>query len=399
MNDSTSAQNRSRDTGAAGQLVGYTLQYVRALLRLLQCKLGEAVSIEHLSDVSVHLNGGQLILEEDKSSINGNPVGDLSVNLWKTLYNWVSFLADSNTDIARCRFVLCVVSPIAPRSLLNTFAAVKDKKSAYGAIQKARKKVDNSSSKEIARYAQVVLHEQRSIFQQLLMRLEVSTNKNEEEIEKEIRDLLIGAMFPAARLDEIRNHFHSWLMTRICREIRDRRCPIIYKEEFVQENRAFVNSIRSQSLVDYSSSNHPNKEELAEEAVSDKMYVKQLQAIKVDKEKMIRACSDYFRAGINRHEWIERELISIEEADEFEEKLYSAYEGEKESIDLEFCGLSDIDKGRRLLNACERQQVRIADRDPVDRTIPGTYHHLSNDLRLGWHPKWKDMFCTQEENK
>jgi len=399
MNDPTSAQNCSRDTSAAGQLVGYTLQYVRALLRLLQCKIGEAVSVEHLSDVTVHQNDGQLILEEDKSSINGNPVGDLSVNLWKTLYNWVSFLADSNTDVARCRFVLCVVSPIAPRSLLDAFASVKDKKSANVAIQKARKSVDTSSSKEIARYAQVVLHEHRSIFQQLLMRLEVSTNKNEEEIEGEIRNLLKGYMFPAARLDEIRNHFLSWLMTRICREIRDKRCPIIYKEEFVHENRAFVNSIRSQSLVDYSSSNHPNKEVLAEEAVSDKMYVKQLQAIKVGKEKMIRACSDYYRAGINRHEWIERELISVEEADEFEKKLYSAYEGEKERINLEFLGLSDIDKGQRLLNACERQQVRIADRDPVDRTIPGTYHHLSNDLRLGWHPKWEDMFCTQEENK
>ena len=119
----------------------------------------------------------------------------------------------------------------------------------------------------------------------------------------------------------------------------------------------------------------------------------------IGKEKMIRACSDYFRAGINRHEWIERALISVEEADEFERKLYSAYEGEKERIDLECFGLSDIDKGRLLLNACERQQVKIADRDPVDRTIPGTYHHLSDDLRLGWHPKWEDMFCTQEENK
>jgi hypothetical protein len=47
-----------------------------------------------------------------------------------------------------------------------------------------------------------------------------------------------------------------------------------------------------------------------------------------------------------------------------------------------------------LLHACEGQQIKIAERDPVDRTIPGTYHHLSDDCRVGWHPQWESMFKT-----
>ena len=227
----------------------------------------------------------------------------------------------------------------------------------------------------------------------------MATTKREQDIDEEITKELLGAMFPENRLDEIKKHYLGWLITRITGDIREKKCPIIYKEEFVKENQAFANSIRSRSLVDYSLSNQPSEEELAEEAISDKVYVRQLQAIAVDQTKMIRACSDYYRASINRQMWIEKELVSPEAADEFEAKLCSAYEHEKERIELENGGLNDVQRGRLLLNACEGQQVRISDRDPVDRTIPGTYHHLSDDLRLGWHPSWENMFCKQGRQK
>ena len=399
MNTISATDIHKVGSSAAGQLAGYTIQYFRALLRLLQCKMGEAVSIEHLSDVSVIQNDGRLIIEEDKSSINGNPVGDLSINLWKTLYNWIQFLVDSDTDVSKCRFVLYVLAPVAPRSLLVKFNAVRDQKAANAAIQKAQAIVAKSSSEEIVRYANVVLVENRKVFKQLLVNLEVATNKREREIEDEIKNTLLGFMIPENRLDEITNHCLGWLVKRINGDIHDRKCPIIYKEEFVKGNQAFANCIRSRSLVDYSSSNRPTEDELAEEAMSDKVYVKQLQAIEIGQERMIKACSDYYRASINRQAWIEKDLVSPEEADEFESKLCSAYEQEKERIELENEVSTDVKKGRLLLNACEGQQVRIANQDPVDRMIPGTYHHLSDDLRVGWHPQWRALFCNGENAK
>ena len=398
MSEVVPINNYRTKTSAAGQLAGYTLQYFRALLRLLQCEIDEAVSVERLGDVSVHKNDGQLLLEEDKSSITDNPASDLSIDLWKTLYNWIQFLVESNTDVSKCRFVLYVLSPVAPRPLLDKFNAVRNQKTANDAILEATTIIANSSSKEIARYANAVLEKNRKIFQQLLMRLDVETNEREIEIEEEIRNQLRKYSIQENRLDELKNHYLGWLITRINGDIRANNCPIIYKDEFLKENMAFVNSIRSNSLVDYSSSDRPTEEELAAEAVSDKVYVKQLQAIEIGQAKMIQACSDYLRVSINRQQWIENELISPEEADEFESKLCSAYEREKERIELEASDSDDVKKGRLLLNACEGQQVRISDRDPVDRTIPGTYHHLSDDRRVGWHPKWKSLFCKGEKN-
>ena len=73
---------------ARGQLLGYSLQFPRALLRLLECSPGDAIGIEIMGDVSKFLPGGTVLSEEDKSSISGNALTDKSVNLWKTFYNW-----------------------------------------------------------------------------------------------------------------------------------------------------------------------------------------------------------------------------------------------------------------------------------------------------------------------
>lgn len=390
-------QNESRQSEihskAPGQLVGYTVQYFRALLHLLQCKMGESVSIEHLGDVAIHQNDERVIFEEDKSSISDNPLGDLSTNLWKTLYNWVQFLVDANIDVSKCRFLLYVISPVAPRSLLASFASANDPKSVNNAICKAKRMVKKSSSEEINRYANAVLKDNIAILRKILVTLEVVVNQSEREIEAEIANEFRSAMISENRIEEVKNHCLGWVVKKIVHEIRNKRSPIIDKDEFIRQNIAFINQVRAGSLVDYSLSNRPTKDELAAEALSDKNYIRQLQAIDVDQSKMISACSDYYRAGINRQAWIEKELISPEEADEFEAKLCSAYEREKERIELEKSDLCDLKKGRLLLNACEGQQVRIADRDPVDRTIPGTYHHLSDDLKLGWHPQWRMLFC------
>jgi hypothetical protein len=68
-------QNFHVNSTAPGQLAGYTVQYFRALHRLLQCRPGESVSIEHIGDVAVNQPGGKIVLEEDKSSIAGKSSG------------------------------------------------------------------------------------------------------------------------------------------------------------------------------------------------------------------------------------------------------------------------------------------------------------------------------------
>src|SRR5690554_3138963 len=91
---------------AAGQLLGYQLQLQRALVHLLQSGRGSSISVEVTGDVAVLLSSGSNIEEEDKSSLNSNPVTDKSSDLWKTFYNWINALNDGLVNPKVTKFIL-----------------------------------------------------------------------------------------------------------------------------------------------------------------------------------------------------------------------------------------------------------------------------------------------------
>ena len=383
-------------TVVPGQLAGYTLQYYRALLRLLECKPGESVAIEHIGDVSVSQKDGTLILEEDKSSVSGNPVGDLSINVWKTFHNWILFLQEAKIDVSQCRFVLYVVANVTKPSLLEAFSRAHTSAAINAAIRRARAIVEKSTSAEIRDFGKFVLEDNRKLFQGIVGRLDVQSVERESSLENEIRDALLSMMVPETRVDEIKDKCLGWLISKVVGEIQSKNSPIVEHNDFRRENAAFFAEFRAGVLSDYSKGQLPDNVVLAAEGQSDKVYVRQLQAIKVSKDKLLQACTDFYRAGINRQMWIERELISQEAAEEFENKLCSAYQNKRERINLLHPQADDIQKGQLLLNDCEGVQERIAGQDVADRTVPGTYQHLSNDLRVGWHPLWESMFRGKE---
>lgn len=91
---------------ASGQLLGYAIQFPRALYHLLKATAGCTVCVEVHGDVATLLPNGHIIAEEDKSSIVSNPVTDKSTDLWKTLSNWVDGIKTGEFDSSNTTFVL-----------------------------------------------------------------------------------------------------------------------------------------------------------------------------------------------------------------------------------------------------------------------------------------------------
>jgi hypothetical protein len=50
-----------------------------------------------------------------------------------------------------------------------------------------------------------------------------------------------------------------------------------------------------------------------------------------------------------------------------------------------------------ILLDCQQRQECIANMDPPDRTVQGSYHVLSDELRVGWHPRWENIFSKNEK--
>ena len=105
--DATPKVNRKRrSTNVPGQFYGYVLQVTRSVAHLLRARPGQAVSVEHLDDVATEGPDG-VIAEQDKSGLTHNPVADRSIELWKTLHNWVRAIRDGAMK-SDTKFVLYV---------------------------------------------------------------------------------------------------------------------------------------------------------------------------------------------------------------------------------------------------------------------------------------------------
>ncbi len=100
---------KPRSTQAPGQFYGYSIQTTRMVARLLRCTQGQAVSLEVLDDVAV-TGGPTTVAEQSKSGLAHNPVADRSVDLWKTLFNWVDSIR-SGALTTETKFVLYVAQP------------------------------------------------------------------------------------------------------------------------------------------------------------------------------------------------------------------------------------------------------------------------------------------------
>lgn len=94
------------NTHVPDKLYGYGLQVRQMLYELLNCEIDSVVSVEKFDDVGVE-NGDEKTAIQTKSALSDrNPVSDRAVDLWKTLYNWLLALKESELPLDSTLFTL-----------------------------------------------------------------------------------------------------------------------------------------------------------------------------------------------------------------------------------------------------------------------------------------------------
>ena len=115
-------------SNAPGQLFGYSLQFPRALLRLLQSGIGAKIGVEICGDVSVFFPEGIILTEEDKSSLSRNTLTNTSINLWKTFYNWINSIISNELNSKTDKFILYTNHAVTSNSIVHKLHEAKEPK-------------------------------------------------------------------------------------------------------------------------------------------------------------------------------------------------------------------------------------------------------------------------------
>lgn len=383
------------NSSAAGQLFGYTLQYPRALLRLIEASDDAFVSVEDFGDVGIENSEGVKISEEDKSSIAGkSPVLDRSENLWKTFYNWTQAVVKNELDANRDFFILYANHESSDESIVVKLskAGVNNVSTTLSTIKANVNDILSNPEHALYQYVNYLFNQNYNLFEKIVIRFELVCDKNADNVYDEIKRVLKNhLMLPESRdVSDLVNYLTGWLQEELMKKIAARQVAMISRKDLVKYAYPQIKKLNNDCLIDFAGSKLPGND-YAENQVNQKpTYIRQMDFVNADQDEKITAVLDFYRASENRIKWIDDDIISKEDIAIFEKNLIDAYKSERKKISLTMQSSDDVQRGHLLMINCMDKDMQLGVHKPPYKTVAGSYHALSNNEELGWHSDWKN---------
>ncbi len=212
-------------SNAPGQLLGFSFQYPRALYHLLKSGPGDAVCVEHLSDVATQKSNTEVIVEEDKSSIVGNPLTDRSTDLWKTFSNWINAINDADLPVDKTWFLLHT-NQRGKLAIIDKFSSAKTAQEIQEAINHAKEELsDINDDHAIWPYYDNVINQNESLLAVVLERFEFHICDGAGY--DEVRDELIRIHCPKNHIEHLLENIGGRVIINISEKIAARQVAIV----------------------------------------------------------------------------------------------------------------------------------------------------------------------------
>jgi len=131
-------------------------------------------------------------------------------------------------------------------------------------------------------------------------------------------------------------------------------------------------------------------------------FAKQLRLVEIGERRIHRAALYFYKASEQRSRWVREQLLPNEELVLYDKKLKDEWEGRFEQIvdDLPNSEAEYIKAGRDLYSWFETESDIPIRPACVEKFITrGSYHLLSNQMQIGWHPHYKQMLSASSEEQ
>lgn len=378
---------------AASSALGYFYQCRYALLEALnRLPNGEriCISIETLDDVVFETKGSAVDILQTKHHINAHAtLTDGSPDLWNTLRIWIEGQADRTIPMDAQFFL--VTTAICPDGTAAGYLRPEgrdNEKALEHLIATATTSTNKANKAAYIAFIQLTDAERLSILKSIIV---LDGSPCIGQLDEQLQQTLFWAV-KRNFLDSSLQRLEGWWYKRVLMHLADSAAAPILGEELESE----VNRIREQ----FKEENLPIDDDIMQATIDesgymDRNFVKQLNLINVNKKRVFHAIRNYYRAFEQRSRWMREDLLLVGELDRYEEKLV-------EEWDLLFQQMCD-DLG---VDAAEEEMAQAAKNlyawvetgahHPIRSGVTepaiarGTYQMLADDLRVGWHLKFRE---------
>lgn len=387
-----SSINNKSSHSAAGQYLGYGLQTVRFCHYLLTAKNADSISIELVDDIGYHSENGNVVYEQNKSALKGNPLANWSAELWKTLIIWLEGIENGSIDPTSAEFRFYVTPSKTGKfaSLLNDAATEEQIDQVLGKI---KTDLENRASPPVcAMLVDQLLKATKQTQFSLVSNLTIQSD--DDDPTQPIKDSLQYSVSPD-QLDEVAAAIVGLAKDRSDRLIREGKPAIVNAGEFKKVVRNFVSRYHLPGYLK-SLAEPPSSTEVGALHLARPIFVRQLELIDVDGDEQLRAVSDYLRASADRAKWADQGLISTNDSRDWDDALlrqHAMVSGEVE--DLHGDKAPEV-RGRTIYRKCNSWKGNLAGQLVPEHFVHGSLNELANCKQLGWHPNYESELSEEQ---
>lgn len=386
-------------THVVGQLQGYLLQVRHMLFELISVDK-RTVSLELYDDVAVQKN--ETFLAEQLKSVTSddNPTTDHSVVLWKTFFNWLTYILNGSISAENTQFqmVVSASSSIKAGSLICQFHEASTDEEAQKSISNACLKLwgeNNIKRNKIpdtySNYVEALFSpNNREIFKTIIKNFKVTIHNN--DYDEKLLEKFSCQLIPQEFVYELLIHMLGWVTEEVNKYLKNGKPAIIGSEDYRKVLTAQCR-IYNQDKIIPRLSTLVSSDSINAEAEKHDTYIQQLDLIEQEYDVKIEAASDYLQTKAEIISRSEKGVLTSQTLDEYREKIFRIWANKNRQV-LLLDDNSDIKKGQKLYYQMCESVIG------VDNSLPaffgsGTLHTMANEPRenpkIGWHPKYKEI--------
>ena len=386
-------------THVPDKLEGYLLQTRHALFELISHDSNRVVSVEAYDDVAFE-NDDTLVAEQLKSVLSdNNPLADRSVVLWKTIYNWSTYVSRGTLGKKKLelRIVVAASHEIRPGSIVSNFANAKDIEQAKEALQYAKNELvgtDDSPkipSKGIKEYIDYCFAEENETYVLTVIKL-LSIELHNRDYDNKLKERFFAQPIPVEYINELFTYMLGWVEEQIHLQTQKNQPAFLSTTDYINELRAQIQRYDVNKIL-VAVSTIPDTTKTHEEVAQRSSYIRQLEFIDMGYTEMFEAASDFLRSQVEKTEWGKRGLVTQDSIADYNDTLCRIWQSKRRIAAIQFKG-DGVVAGQYTYSECKSQVInqRLQGCDVPPFFGSGCLHELANKPtttpKIGWHPNY-----------
>lgn len=375
---------------ASEQMLGYLYQVRYALVLLLENDNADCqISIEKFDDVAFAKDGVPVQLIQLKHHIqHQGSLTDASTDMWRTIKVWLDAISENPNILNETNFLI-ITTAIAPSDSAAFLLKKDSNRNPKAAYEKLKSVCLRSENQTHQKYYDAFKEASEDTVKELIKQIYViDCASNIVDVEKDILKHIRYSCIPKHQ-KMIYERLEGWWFKKaidaLCSDT-----PV-----FVSQNqvRSFIVSVSHEYAEDNLPIDILDNDDFQEGNFSadEKIFYEQLKLICLGNHRMQLALRDYYRAFRQRASWIRNDLLYVNELGQYEQRLIDEWEHAFAAMEETLSGIGNntedekAKEGRQLFSDMEKRDIRIRPKCQEAFIMRGSYHILSNQLKVGWH--------------